>query len=112
MWPHNSVGFGKPVAINKSAYQDKRFKNFDVLPEDKYEAFLSVPVVYKGKAIGVVNIQHKKIHAYAKGTIDLITLIAKQISGAIEHARLFEDTKQKALQFDSLVKEISFKTIS
>jgi len=94
----------KPVAINKNAYQDKRFKNFDVLPEDKYEAFLSAPIVYKGKAIGVVNIQHKKVHTYAKSTIDLIALIAKQISGAIEHARLFEYTKQKALQFDSLVK--------
>lgn len=93
-----------PVAIKKNAYQDKRFKNFDVLPEDQYEAFLSVPIVHKKKAIGVVNVQHKKVHEYAKGTINLITLIAKQISGAIEHARLYEETKQKALQFDSLVK--------
>ena len=94
----------KPVAIKENAYKDKRFKNFDVLPEDQYEAFLSVPVVHKQKAIGVINIQHKKIHEYANGTIDLIMLIAKQISGAIEHARLYEETKKKALQFDSLVK--------
>ena len=94
----------KPVAIKKNAYQDKRFKNFDVLPEDRYEAFLSVPIVHKTKAIGVVNIQHKKIHEYTKSTIGLITLIAKQISGVIEHARLFEVTKHKAMQFDSLVK--------
>lgn len=94
----------KPVAIKKKAYQDKRFKSFDVLPEDLYEAFLSVPVVHKNKTIGVVNVQHKKIHEYAEGTINLITLIAKQISGVIEHARLFEEVKQKALQFDSLVK--------
>ena len=52
----------KPVAISKNAYQDKRFKNFDVLPEDQYEAFLSVPIVFKGRAIGVVNIQHKEAH--------------------------------------------------
>ena len=94
----------KPVAIKKNAYKDKRFKNFDVLPEDKYEAFLSVPIIHKNNAIGVVNIQHKKAHAYLSATIDLISLIAKQISGTIEHARLFEDTKKKALQFDSLVK--------
>ena len=94
----------KPVAIKKNAYKDKRFKNFDVLPEDRYEAFLSVPIIHKNNAIGVVNIQHKKTHAYPSATIGLIALIAKQISGAIEHARLFEDTRKKALQFDSLVK--------
>ena len=94
----------KPVAIKKNAYKDKRFKNFDVLPEDRYEAFLSVPIVYKNKAIGVVNIQHKKVHEYAASTISLITLVSKQISGVIEHARLFEDVRQRALQFDSLVK--------
>ncbi|MCK5083352.1 MAG: GAF domain-containing protein [Candidatus Omnitrophica bacterium] len=94
----------KPVAIKKNAYKDKRFKNFDVLPEDRYEAFLSVPIVHKNKAIGVVNVQHKKAHDYAANTTSLIALIAKQISGVIEHARLYEEMKQKALQFDSLVK--------
>ena len=94
----------RPVAIPKNAYKDKRFKNFDVLPEDRYEAFLSVPIIHKNNAIGVVNIQHKKAHAYPPATIGLIALIAKQISGAIKHARLFEEAKKKALQFDSLVK--------
>ncbi len=94
----------KPVVISSNAYQDKRFKNFDVLPEDQYEAFLSAPIIYRGKAIGVVNIQHKEAHEYASSTTDLIMLIAKQISGVIEHARLFEEAQQKALQFDSLVK--------
>jgi len=94
----------KPVAIAKNAYQDKRFKGFDVLPEDRYEAFLSVPITYKGSAIGVVNVQHKKPHEYAENTINLIFIIAKQISGVIANARLYEETKKKALQFDSLNK--------
>jgi len=94
----------KPVAICKNAYQDKRFKSFDVLPEDRYEAFLSAPIIYKGKTIGVINIQHKEAHEYASNTIDLIALIAKQISGVVEHTRLYEEVKIKALQFDSLVK--------
>lgn len=94
----------KPVAISKDAGLDKRFKNFDVLPEDKYEAFLAVPIVYKEKAIGVVNVQHKKAHEYEKSTTSLMTLIAKQISGIVEHARLYEETKKKAVQFDSLNK--------
>lgn len=93
-----------PVAIKAKAYKDPRFKGFDVLPEDRYEAFLSVPIIYKGKAIGVVNVQHKREQDYSQTTMNLLEMIAKQVGGVIDHARLFEDTKQKALQFDSLVK--------
>ena len=94
----------KTVAIKQSAYKDPRFKHFDVLPEDKYEALLSLPIIYKGKSIGVVNIQHRKPHEYAKSTVGLFSIIAQQIGGVIEHARLYEETRKKALQFDSLVK--------
>lgn len=94
----------KPVAIGKSAYMDKRFKTFEVLPEDKYEAILSAPVYSKEKVIGVINVQHRQPHEYAKNTINLISLIARQIGGAIEHARMYEQAKQKALQFDALNK--------
>jgi signal transduction protein with GAF and PtsI domain len=92
------------VAIKKGAYRDKRFKKIDVLPEDRYEAFLSVPIVYKKNAIGVVTVQHKKPHDYTPSSISLLSLIAKQISGTIAHAHLYEETKKKALQFDSLNK--------
>ena len=94
----------KAVAIKKSAYRDPRFKSFDVLPEDQYEALLAVPIIYKGKVSGVINVQHKKTHEYAPGTVTLMETIAKQVGGIIEHARLFEEIKIKALQFDGLIK--------
>jgi signal transduction protein with GAF and PtsI domain len=100
----------RPVAIYKNAYQDSRFKNFDVLPEDKYEAFLSVPIIYKGNPTGVINVQHKKPHEYAVNIVNLISIIAKQIGGVIENARLYEEKKNKALQFDSLTKVSKFIT--
>lgn len=92
------------VAIAKKAYTDARFKNVDVLPEDKYEALLSVPIVYKNNVIGVVTVQHMKAHVYAESSVNLIMLIAKQMSGVITSARLYEETKKKALQLDSLVR--------
>ncbi len=94
----------KPVAIAQNAYKDKRFKGFDVLPEDRYEAFLSVPILHKNRAIGVINVQHKKPHEYAAATTNLISIIAKQMGGVIDNARLFDEAKKKALQLDSLVK--------
>ncbi len=94
----------KPVIITANAYEDPRFKAFDVLPEDRYEAFLALPIVYKGKAIGVINLQHKKVHEYAAATVDLLSVIARQVGGVIEHARLYGETHSKAVQFDALVK--------
>lgn len=94
----------QPLALEKNAYKDARFKHFDVLPEDQYEAILSVPIIYKGRSIGVINVQHKETHSYPEDMIDLIESIAKQVGGVIEHARLYNETKNKAMQFDSLMK--------
>src|SRR3989338_11661374 len=93
-----------PVSIKKNAYLDPRFKTFDILPEDRYEAFLSVPIVYKGKPIGVINVQHHESCAYSPTLVSLMVIIASQVGGIIENARLYEESKRKAHQFDSLVK--------
>ncbi len=94
----------KTVAISQKAYQDPRFKAFDVLPEDRYEAFLSVPIITKGKTTGAINIQCKKSRTFSKSTVNLIATIGKLVGGVIENARLFHETKLKAAQFDSLMK--------
>ncbi|MFC1809166.1 GAF domain-containing protein [Candidatus Omnitrophota bacterium] len=94
----------KPVFIKSKAYDDPRFKSFDVLPEDKYESFLATPIVYKTKAIGVINVQHKSARQYTASLIKLIASIAQQVGGVIENARLYYETKQKALQVESIVK--------
>ena len=51
-----------------------------------------------------MNVQHKEAQDYPQNMIDLIDAIAKQVGGVIEHARLYKEIKQKAVQFDSLMK--------
>lgn len=82
----------KAVAIPNHAYDDKRFKLFSGLPEDKFEAFLSVPIIFRNKVIGVINIQHKKIHKYSKSDIDFLETIGKQIGGILEVSQLISET--------------------
>src|SRR5262245_28798835 len=48
-----------PVALAENASSDPRFKILPTLIEDTYQAFLSVPLLNKGKAIGVVNVHHR-----------------------------------------------------
>jgi signal transduction protein with GAF and PtsI domain len=38
-----------PVALAKEAYKDPRFKTFTSLDDDKYEAFLSIPILSRTK---------------------------------------------------------------
>ena len=100
-----------PVCIKEKAYEDSRFKSFAILPEDKYETFLAVPIVYKNKIIGVINIQHILAHKYSPSLVNLVADIAKQVGGVIENARLYDETHKKATQFESLAK-ISASLIS
>jgi len=82
----------KTVALNAQAYKDERFKVFTALPEDRYEAFLSVPILYQDRVVGVINVQSRKRRTYEKEKINLLEIIARQVGGAIETAHLVSET--------------------
>src|SRR5579864_7808064 len=50
----------EPVAISERASQDARFQFFHELPEDSFEAFLSVPLMCRGRVVGTMNLQHRR----------------------------------------------------
>ncbi len=66
-----------PVALDARASADPRFKSFSTLVEDTYEAFLSVPLVTKGKTIGVINVHHREQHAHTHDEIASISFIGE-----------------------------------
>ena len=78
------------VVINSRAYQDERFKV--LLPEDKYEAFVSVPIFFKDEVIGVINVQNIKSKRYDKDKVNFLEIIANQVGAAIENSRLMSET--------------------
>lgn len=82
----------KPVAITDNAANDSRFKLFTSLPEDRYQAFLSVPIVNNYGVVGVINIQHKESHRYSDDEINLLSAVGKIVGGAVENARLVEES--------------------
>jgi signal transduction protein with GAF and PtsI domain len=94
----------QPVAIQKNASNDPRFKFFHNLPEDRYQAFLSVPITTKSEVVGVINVQHRKPHRHTESETMLLMTIASQVGSTIENARLYEDTKNKAQQIETLSK--------
>lgn len=97
----------KPVVITKGASYDPRFKSFKNLPEDRYEAFISVPIVNKRGVVGVINVQHKKVHEYSEMEINLLTAIGKLVGGAVENALLIEETLElkEALEIRKIIEK-------
>lgn len=100
---HKSV-----VALSQNASADRRFKRFQALVEDTYEAFVSVPLVSGGDVIGVTNVHHRDRHNHTSEEIGLLTFIGEQMGGAIsksvlaeENARLLEETQEMKRQLET-----------
>jgi GAF domain-containing protein len=99
------------IAIPRRAYDDPRFKAFPQLPEDRYEAFLSVPLVAKGNVIGVINVQHLQEHDFTEAEIALVDTAAQYAGASMMNARLYEETRKKARQLEALA-NISRRLVS
>jgi signal transduction protein with GAF and PtsI domain len=100
---HQSV-----VALASNAAADARFKRFQVLIEDTYEAFLSVPLVSGGDLIGVINVHHREEHDHTAEEISLLTFVGEQMGGVISkslladaNARLLEETQEMKRQLET-----------
>lgn len=93
------------VALNEKAYDDKRFVSVNALPEDTFEAFLSVPILFHRRLIGVMNVQYRKPHPFSEDEVGLGHLIGQHIAGAIRNAELVEETQtlQEALETRKVV---------
>jgi len=84
----------QPVAIGCRAFEDPRFQLFNELPEDRYEAFLSVPVLCRGRLVAVINLQHRQPHEHSWNEIQLIATIGFLVGAEIELARLEVENSQ------------------
>jgi two-component sensor histidine kinase/putative methionine-R-sulfoxide reductase with GAF domain len=98
------------VAVEHDAYNDSRFKFVPGLEEDKYQSMLSVPLLYRGEVIGVINVRTVKPHTYSKTQVRLLQSIAAQIAGAVETSRQYRKLEKRASQLSTL-SEVS-KTIT
>ncbi|WP_252263630.1 GAF domain-containing protein [Paracidobacterium acidisoli] len=89
------------VAIPARASRDARFAKLGNLPEDRFEAFLSVPILCRGKLVGVINVQHREQHPHTQREIRLITMLGYLVGAEIELARMEFEKAQLADQLET-----------
>ena len=86
----------EPVALAANASEDPRFKLFKNLPEDRFEALLSMPIQCAGRVVGVMNLQHRDSYQHSTNEVRLISTIGFLVGAEVERARLENENMQLA----------------
>jgi uroporphyrinogen-III synthase len=92
----------KLLSISREAYKDPRFKYFQDLPEDTFEAFLSAPVIARNRVVGVINVQHREPHPHTGSEMEVLTTVGEQVGCMLVLARM-EPTAVEAANHVELV---------
>lgn len=91
----------EPVVIARGASSDSRFKFFNELPEDRFESFLSVPLVSRGQVVGVINLQNREASTYSEREIEIVSTVGFLTGAEIEMARLDEQNADLSERLES-----------
>jgi uroporphyrinogen-III synthase len=88
------AGHGQPVVVGARAFEDPRVQPFNDLSGHPCEAFLSVPVLRRGRLVAVIAVQHRLPHDHSQAEIQLLTTMGFLVGAGIELARLESENTQ------------------
>ena len=84
--------YGKPITV-LDVRKDERYINREIAKKDKLCSLLSVPLIYKGSVMGVLNCYTAKPHRFNKNEINILMSIANQAAVVIENFRLVVESE-------------------
>lgn len=77
---------------------------------DFVRAFLSVPLIYQGRAIGLITLDSLEAFHFDEAGIELALAVARHAAIAIENARLFEAEQKRRQEAETLQKATAVVT--
>jgi GAF domain-containing protein len=89
------------------ATTDSRLENLEAKKTEGIASILSVPVLVKDKAIGILSLYTDEPRDFSQDEIDFLTALAEQGGIAIGQARLFERINQNSMLFLDLASSIN-----
>ena len=91
-----SVELGRGI-IGTAAQQREPILSPDVRKDSRYLAVnpetrseLSVPLIYKGEVIGVIDLEHTRVNYYNEDHVRTLSTLAAQVAISIANARLYQ----------------------
>jgi sigma-B regulation protein RsbU (phosphoserine phosphatase) len=100
----------KQAVLVRDVKKDPRY--IETNPETRSE--LAVPLIYKDKVIGVLDLEHTRKGFFTEDHQRTITTLAAQIAIAIENARLYEEIarQERRLERDlAMARELQFRLL-
>lgn len=100
----------KEAVLVPDVCKDSRY--IAVNPETRAE--LAVPLIYQGKVIGVLDLEHTRRGYFTEDHRKIMTTLAAQLAIAIENARLYEqvERQERRLERDlALARELQFRLL-
>src|SRR3981189_1913651 len=100
-----AVSTGQPVRVSDTS-QDPRYIN----AIESVKSELAVPLLFRGKCVGVLDIQSRHLNYFTKDQQRIVSLLASRLVVAIENARLFQRVRAQAetlLVLNEVSREIS-----
>jgi GAF domain-containing protein len=91
---------GEPAFIREDALSDPRMKYVPELEEERFQSMVAVPMPARsGEVLGVVVLHTVAPREFDEGVLNFLVHTASLVAGAIENARLYEETR---LRVDAL----------
>jgi GAF domain-containing protein len=91
---------GEPAFIREDALSDPRMKYVAELEEEHFQSMVAVPVPARsGEVLGVIVLHTVAPREFDEGVLNFLVHTASLVAGAIENARLYEETR---LRVDAL----------
>lgn len=99
-----AIELGEPIKV-ADVRKDAQYQFPDIAKKEGIVSMLSVPMMVKGKAIGVVNSYTAHKHNFAEDEISILQAVANQAAVAIENTKLMEESlaAREALETRKLV---------
>ena len=93
----------QPVFIPENAPDDPRAKVVPEAEEEKYQSLCAAPLQAKsGQVIGVIALHAQAPREFTRADSDFLVHAATLVAGAIENARLYEDTRRRLSMVEGL----------
>ncbi len=89
--------------VARSVGKDAVFFNNPDLPETKSEAAL--PLRRSSQVAGVLDVQSTKEDAFSDEDLNILAILADQVSLAMENTRLFETTRRSLMEAETLYRQ-------
>ena len=94
--------------ISEDLFNDPRFEfMWDIQRARDTAAMLIVPVIMGGQVTGTIGLDSAKPRRFTEPEIELALTAANQAAVAIEKARLFSETQQRAVEMDAQARRLA-----